>query len=122
MPIGQGFPSPYQPDKGRSAIYRTDLGPDSCWYYALYATIVGNQGKPSGESRFKLATVWIYKEHWTQAGVLEELFERFDAMLQDNGLPKSTAVFRKPTPPISPGRAPAFRAGAEPAMTGTRHE
>ena len=27
----------------------------------------------------------LYKEHWTQAGVVEELFERFDAMLQDNG-------------------------------------
>ncbi len=42
-------PSPYQPDKGRSAIYRTDLGPDSCGY-ALCAAIVGSQGKPSGES------------------------------------------------------------------------
>ncbi len=51
--IGQGFPSPYQPDKGRSAIYRTDLGPDSCWY-ALCAAIVGNRGKPSGESRLSL--------------------------------------------------------------------
>ncbi len=50
MAIGQGFPSPYQPDKGRSAIYRTDLGPDSCWY-APRATIVGNRGKPFGESR-----------------------------------------------------------------------
>jgi len=30
-------------------------------------------------------TIWLYKEHWTQAGVVEELFERFDAMLQDNG-------------------------------------
>ena len=50
--IGQGFPSPYQPDKGRSAIYRTDLRPDPCWY-ALCAAIVGNRGKPSGESRFK---------------------------------------------------------------------
>ena len=48
--IGQGFPSPYQPDKGRSAIYRTDVGPDPCWY-ALCAAIVGNRGKPSGESR-----------------------------------------------------------------------
>ncbi len=50
--IGQGFPSPYRPDNGRSAIYRTDLGPDS-WRYARRATIVGNLGKPSGESRFK---------------------------------------------------------------------
>ena len=50
--IGQGFPSPYQPDKGRSAIYRTGLGPGSCWY-ALCATIVGNRGTPSGESRIK---------------------------------------------------------------------
>ena len=49
--IGQGFPSPYQPDKGRSAIYPTDLGPNSCWY-ALCATIVGNWREPSGESRF----------------------------------------------------------------------
>ncbi len=48
--MGQGFPSPYQPDKGRSAIYRTDLGPDSYWY-ALCTAIVGNRGKPSGESR-----------------------------------------------------------------------
>ena len=52
MVTGQGFPSPYQPDKGRSAIYRTYLGPDSCWY-ALCAAIVGNRGKPSGESRFR---------------------------------------------------------------------
>ncbi len=52
MVTGQGFPSPYQPDKGRSAIYRTDLGPDSCWY-ALCAAIVGNRGKPSGEPRIK---------------------------------------------------------------------
>ena len=50
--IGRGFPSPYQPDKGRSAIYRTDLGPDSCWY-ALCAAIVGNRGKRSGESRLE---------------------------------------------------------------------
>ncbi len=49
---GARFPSPYQPDKGRSAIYRTDLAPDSCWY-ALCATIIGNRGKPSGESRLR---------------------------------------------------------------------
>ena len=47
-----GFPSPYQPDSGQSAIYRTDSGPDS-WRYACRATIVGNLGKPSGNSRFK---------------------------------------------------------------------
>ncbi len=46
------FPSPYQPDNGRSAVYRTDSGPDSRWY-ARRTTIVGNLGKPSGESRFK---------------------------------------------------------------------
>ena len=50
--IGQGFPSPYQPDKGRSAIYRSDLGPVSCGY-ALCAAIVGNRGKRSGESRLE---------------------------------------------------------------------
>ncbi len=116
-----GFSSPNQLDKKRTTAHCAISAPDSR-SDALCAAIVGNRGKPSGESRFKLATVWIYKEHWTQAGVVEELFERFDAMLQDNGLPKSTAVFWKPTPPISPGRAPAFRAGAEPAMTGTRHE
>ena len=70
--IGQGFPSPYQPDKGRSAIYRTDLGPDSCWY-ALCAAIVGNRGKPSGESRLRLASRYISLsfEFRVQAGTLE---------------------------------------------------
>ncbi len=34
------------------AIYRTDLALNSCWY-ALCATIVGNRGKPSGESRLR---------------------------------------------------------------------
>jgi len=37
--IGQGFPSPCQPDKGGSMIYRTDLGPDSRWC-ALCAAIL----------------------------------------------------------------------------------
>ncbi len=57
---GQGFPSPYQPDKGRSAIYRTDLGSGSCWY-ALCATIVGNRGKPSEESRLKGFCYWDFQ-------------------------------------------------------------
>ncbi len=48
--IGQGFPLSYRPDKARSAIYRTGLGPASCWD-ARCATIVGNQVEPSGESR-----------------------------------------------------------------------
>jgi len=50
--IGQGFPSPYQPDKGRSAIYRTDLWPYSLWN-ALRATIIANLGQPFGESRLR---------------------------------------------------------------------
>jgi len=41
------------PTKGgaRSTV-RSDLAPDSCWY-ALCATIIGNRGKPSGESRLR---------------------------------------------------------------------
>ncbi len=51
MTIGQGFPSPNQLDKGRIATYRAGLGPYSrC--DALCATIVGNRGESSGESRF----------------------------------------------------------------------
>ena len=38
-----------QPDNGRIATYRAGLGPNS-WWDALCATIVGNQGVPSGES------------------------------------------------------------------------
>ncbi len=50
MIIERGFPSPYQPDKGRSAVYRTGLGPDSP-RDTLFATLVGNQRESSGESR-----------------------------------------------------------------------
>ncbi len=50
MAIGQGFPSPNQPDKGRTVTYRAGFGPDWRWD-PLCATIVGNRGKPSGESR-----------------------------------------------------------------------
>ena len=42
MTIGRGFLSLYQPDKGRSAIYRTSLGLDSP-RDTLVATFVGNQ-------------------------------------------------------------------------------
>ena len=30
-------------------------------------------------------TIWLYREHWTQAGVVEALFERFDQVLRDGG-------------------------------------
>lgn len=30
-------------------------------------------------------TIWLYREHWTQAGVVEDLFERFDQVLRDEG-------------------------------------
>ena len=30
-------------------------------------------------------TIWLYREHWTQAGVVEALFERFDRVLRDEG-------------------------------------
>lgn len=30
-------------------------------------------------------TLWLYREHWGQAGVIEDLFERFDQMLRDEG-------------------------------------
>jgi IS5 family transposase len=30
-------------------------------------------------------TLWLYREHWTQAGVVEDLFERFDQVLRDEG-------------------------------------
>jgi hypothetical protein len=57
MTIGHGFPSANQPDnqqispiKGQIVIYRTNLGPD--WFWESFgATIVGNGGEPSGESR-----------------------------------------------------------------------
>jgi hypothetical protein len=52
MTIGQGFASPDQLDKGRIATYRAGLGPGSCWD-AIGATIVGNRGEPSGESRLR---------------------------------------------------------------------
>ncbi len=56
MTIGRGFPSPYQPDKGRIATYRAGLGPD-LWWYALCAVIVGNRAKSSGESPFTMIPV-----------------------------------------------------------------
>ena len=30
-------------------------------------------------------TIWLYREHWTQAGVVEALFDRFDRVLRDEG-------------------------------------
>ena len=30
-------------------------------------------------------TLWLYREHWTQAGVVDDLFERFDQVLRDEG-------------------------------------
>ena len=30
-------------------------------------------------------TIWLYREHWTRAGVVEALFERFDRVLRDGG-------------------------------------
>ncbi len=30
-------------------------------------------------------TIWLYREHWGQAGVVEDLFERFDQVLRDEG-------------------------------------
>ena len=30
-------------------------------------------------------TIWLYREHWTRAGVVEALFERFDQVLRDGG-------------------------------------
>ena len=30
-------------------------------------------------------TIWLYREHWTQAGVGEALFDRFDRVLRDEG-------------------------------------
>ncbi len=43
MTIGQGFPSPNQPDKRRIATYRAGLGPD-LWWDARCVTVVGNRG------------------------------------------------------------------------------
>ena len=50
LTIGQGFPSPNQPDKGRNPTYRAGSrgnrgAKDFC------AIIVGNRGEPSGESQ-----------------------------------------------------------------------
>ena len=30
-------------------------------------------------------TIWLYREHWTRAGVVEALFDRFDRVLRDGG-------------------------------------
>ena len=30
-------------------------------------------------------TIWLYREHWTQAGVVEAFFDRFDRVLRDKG-------------------------------------
>ena len=30
-------------------------------------------------------TIWLYREHWMQAGVVEALFDRFDRVLRDEG-------------------------------------
>ena len=51
MGHGAGFPMPNRPDIRRIATYRVSLGSDSA-RDALRATIVGNRGEPSGESRF----------------------------------------------------------------------
>ena len=66
MTIEQGFPSPDQPDKGRTATYRAGSRRE-LWLRALcatvggrrggsYATVGGSRGEPSGESRFKV--IW----------------------------------------------------------------
>jgi hypothetical protein len=52
MTIGQSFPSPNQPDKGRIAAYRAGLGLDS-WVddrctTIVCTTIVGNRGSHLG--------------------------------------------------------------------------
>ena len=47
MTIGQGFPSPNQPDKRRIATYRAGLGPALCGD-ALCATVVSNRGSHPG--------------------------------------------------------------------------
>ncbi len=88
--IGQGFPSPYQPDKGRCAIYRTDLAPNSRWY-ALCATIVGNRWKPSGESRFKLAGTFRRLASLTSRGVAEAHNILGFMYEQGQGVPKDDA-------------------------------
>ncbi len=30
-------------------------------------------------------TIWLYREHWGQAGVVKDLFDRFDQVLRDEG-------------------------------------
>jgi len=30
-------------------------------------------------------TLWLYREHWTQVGVVEDLLERFNQVLRDEG-------------------------------------
>ncbi len=51
MTIGQVLASPNQLDKGRITTCQDGLEPDLCWD-ARSVTVVGNQGEPSGKSRF----------------------------------------------------------------------
>ncbi len=55
----RGFHQQISPIMGQIVIYRTNLGPDWCWY-ALCTAIVGNRGKPFGESRLipDLVPLW----------------------------------------------------------------
>jgi hypothetical protein len=45
MTIEQGFPSPDQPDKGRTATYRAGSRRE-LWLRALCATVGGSRGEP----------------------------------------------------------------------------
>ncbi len=78
MANGQESQSPNQPDKGRSAIYRTSLGPDSC-RYALCATVVGSRGETSGESQLRPSG-----ENGTWSVSADRIFGNGDAMEQRN--------------------------------------
>ena len=57
MVTGRGFSSPNQPDKERTTTYRAGSAPNSP-SIAICATIFGNRGKPSGESRVIAFRCW----------------------------------------------------------------
>ena len=48
MTIGRGFPSPDQPDNGRTATYRAGSRRELC-RKALCATVIGSRGESSGK-------------------------------------------------------------------------
>lgn len=65
-------------------------------------------------------TLWLYREHWTQAGVVEDLFERFDQVLRDEGFVAmggqvvDAAIVRAPVQRNRRGENEAIKAGEVP--------